>query len=99
MSILFVFFSMIFYFLSTSVEPVVFGFYLGDEWKLKIANNAALIRNFVKELQAENVVLEMCEERYNDEVYEIVSHPNYDKTFTHVHKLLDKNPERLLKFN
>lgn len=72
---------------------------LGDEWKLKIANNAALIRNFVKELQAENVVLEMCEERYNDEVYEIVSHPNYDKTFTHVHKLLDKNPERLLKFN
>jgi simple sugar transport system permease protein len=34
MTILFVFFSMIFYFLSTRVEPVVFGFYLGDEWKL-----------------------------------------------------------------
>ncbi len=34
MSILFVFFSFIFYFSSTRVEPVVFGFYLGDEWKL-----------------------------------------------------------------
>ena len=41
----------------------------------------------------------MCEERYNDEVYEIVSHPNYDRTFSHVQKLLDNKPERLLKFD
>ena len=34
MSILLVFFSIIFYFTSTRVEPVIFGFYLGDEWKL-----------------------------------------------------------------
>ena len=34
MSILFIFSSIIFYFSSTRVETVVFGFYLGDEWKL-----------------------------------------------------------------
>jgi|LakMenE18May11ns_1017448.scaffolds.fasta_scaffold9884657_1 hypothetical protein len=41
----------------------------------------------------------MCDERYSDEIYEIISHPNYDKTFTQVHKFLDKKPERLLKFD
>ena len=34
MALLFVLFSIIFYISSTRVEPVVFGFYLGDEWKL-----------------------------------------------------------------
>lgn len=52
-----------------------------DAWKIRIAENAALIRNLVSELQAENVVLEMCEERYEEEVYEILSHPNFDRTF------------------
>jgi general nucleoside transport system permease protein len=34
MALLFVLFSIVFYISSTRVEPVVFGFYLGDEWKL-----------------------------------------------------------------
>ena len=34
MALLFVLFSIVFYIFSTRVEPVVFGFYLGDEWKL-----------------------------------------------------------------
>ncbi len=71
----------------------------GDDWRMKIINNAHLIKNFIKEIQPENVVLEMCDERYSDEIYEIISHPNYDKTFTQVHKFLDKKPERLLKFD
>jgi hypothetical protein len=66
---------------------------------LQIANNAQLIRNFLKELRVESLVLEMCDERYNDELYEIVSHPNYDRTFSSVHRMLDKDPERLLSFN
>ena len=58
-----------------------------------------MIRNFIKDLGAENVVLELCEERYEDEIYDIISHPNYDRTFNQVHKLLSqKKPQRLLKF-
>ncbi len=34
MASLFVLFSIVFYISSKRVEPVVFGFYLGDEWKL-----------------------------------------------------------------
>ena len=48
-----------------------------------------MIRDFIREVAAENVVLELCDERYEDEFYEIISHPNYDKTFNQVHKLLN----------
>ena len=59
-----------------------------EEHKLAISKNAAMIRDFIREVAAENVVLELCDERYEDEFYEIISHPNYDRTFNQVHKLL-----------
>ena len=34
MAVLLVIFTFVFYFISSRVEPVVYGFYLGDEWKL-----------------------------------------------------------------
>ena len=70
-----------------------------DQWKKRIAANAALIRNFTKELQADTVVLELCEERYQDELMEILSHPNYDRTLNTVHRLLTQNPDKLLTFD
>ena len=70
-----------------------------DEHKVAISKNAAMIRDFIKDVGAENVVLELCDERYEDELYEIISHPNYDRTFNQVHKVLSqKRPQRLLKF-
>ena len=70
-----------------------------DDHKVAISKNAAMIRDFIKEVGAENVVLELCDERYEDELYEIISHPNYDRTFNQVHKVLSqKRPQRLLKF-
>ena len=70
-----------------------------DDHKLAISKNAAMIRDFIKEVGAENVVLELCDERYENELYEIISHPNYDRTFNQVHKVLSqKRPQRLLKF-
>ncbi len=38
----------------------------------------------------------MCEERYNDELYEIISNPNYDRTLLQVHKFIDKEKQNLL---
>ena len=67
--------------------------------KVAIARNAAVIRDFLREVGPEQVVLEMCDERYRDELEDIVSHPNYDRTMSQVHRLLSqKNPRRLLKF-
>ena len=70
-----------------------------EEWKVKVATNAQLIRNVIKDLQAENVVLEICDERYEEEIADIIGNPNYDRTLAQVHRLLDKDPERLLKYD
>lgn len=58
--------------------------------KLRISKNAALIRDLIRETQPEQVVLEMCDERYEEEIGEIVSHPNFDATFSAVQKLLSR---------
>ena len=73
------------------VDDIVDGsqYQKSEEHKLAISKNAAMIRDFIREVAAENVVLELCDERYEDEFYEIISHPNYDKTFNQVHKLLN----------
>ena len=39
-----------------------------DEHKTAIAKNAAVIRDFCRKVQPEQVVLELCEERYEDEL-------------------------------
>ena len=39
-----------------------------EEHKNSIAKNAAVIRDFCQKVQPEQVVLELCEERYNDEL-------------------------------
>ena len=69
------------------------------EHKRDISKNAAMIRDFLREMSPEQVVLEMCDERYSEEMQDIISHPNYDNTMTNVHKLLSqKKPKRLLRF-
>jgi len=64
-----------------------------------VAKNAAMIRDFLKEMGPEHLVLEMCEERYQDEMQDIIGHPNYERTMSQVHRLLSqKKPKRLLRF-
>lgn len=72
---------------------------LSQEKKLEIAKNVMLIRNIVKDIKPEAVVLEVCEDRYDHFFYEVISHPNYDKTFSDIHKILDGGkPEKLLEY-
>ena len=67
--------------------------------KKAISKNAAMIRDLMKEVNPEQLVLEMCDERYDDEMRDTISHPNYDKVMSQVHKLLSqKKPSRLLRF-
>lgn len=70
----------------------------GGQHELAISKNAALIRDFIKEMTPEEVVLEMCDERFDDEIREILSHPNYDRTMQKVHLLLDQSsPDKLTR--
>ena len=41
----------------------------------------------------------MCDDRYQRWLGEIVAHPNYDATVSQIHKLLDKEPALLRKFD
>lgn len=59
-----------------------------EEHKLAISKNAAMIRDFCRKVQPEQVVLELCEERYEEELSDIIASPSYDRTMGHVHKLL-----------
>jgi hypothetical protein len=75
-----------------------------DEAKLKkyqmeIAKNAALIRDLIRDIKPEEIVMELCDERFDEELRAILSHPNYDKTMAKVHLLLDQNdPEKVARF-
>lgn len=48
------------------------------EFQLLISKNAAVIRDFIKEIQPEEVVLELCDERFDEELRDILNHPNFD---------------------
>jgi hypothetical protein len=39
---------------------------------MKVIENAKLIKNVIKDLVAENVVIEICDERYDQEMIEII---------------------------
>ena len=62
---------------------------LTKEEQLEIAKNSKLIRNIIKDVKPETVVLEMCQDRYDHWFYDAISHPNYDRTLTDVHRILD----------
>jgi pheromone shutdown protein TraB len=46
----------------------------------------------MKEVRPESIVVEMCDERYDRWLADVVAHPNYEKTISEVHKILDSEP-------
>lgn len=66
-------------------DPSQAAFKKTDEFRTKIIENAQLIRKLVRDLQAEQVVLELCDERYDTELAPIIEHPNYSNTMEQVH--------------
>lgn len=58
-----------------------------------------MIRDTLKQLRPDSLVVEMCDDRYERWLADVVSHPNYDSTISHIHELLDKDPEKLKKFS
>lgn len=44
-----------------------------------------IIRNLIKDVRPESVVVELCQDRYDDYFYDAITHPNYDNTMRTVH--------------
>lgn len=64
-----------------------------------MAKSTMLIRNLIKEVKPEVVLLEMCNERYEHWFFDAISHPNYDHTLMDVHRVLNTgNPSALLAY-
>eukprot|EP00351_Strombidinopsis_sp_SopsisLIS2011_P000599 CAMPEP_0116870592 /NCGR_PEP_ID=MMETSP0463-20121206/555_1 /TAXON_ID=181622 /ORGANISM="Strombidinopsis sp, Strain SopsisLIS2011" /LENGTH=104 /DNA_ID=CAMNT_0004507393 /DNA_START=222 /DNA_END=536 /DNA_ORIENTATION=+ len=50
-------------------------------------------------MEPDNVVLEMCDDRYKNELYEIMASPTYSSTLQDVHQILDTgNFDKLLDY-
>ena len=58
-----------------------------------------MIRDVLRDMRPDSLVLEMCDDRYERWLDEIVSHPNYDTTMQNVHNILDKKPEKLVEYD
>jgi pheromone shutdown protein TraB len=66
---------------------------------MEIGNSSKLIRDIIKDVKPETVVLEMCQDRYDHWFYDAISHPNYDRTLSDVHKILDSGKvEKLMDY-
>ena len=72
---------------------------LNEEEQKNVAKNSQLIRDLIKDVKPETVVLEMCQDRYEHWFYDALSHPNYDKTLSDIHQILDsEKPEQLMAY-
>lgn len=69
-----------------------------DKYRKKIIYNVKLIRDTMTQLRPDSLVLEMCDDRYDRWLNDVVSHPNYDNTMQNIHNILDKKPEMLLEY-
>jgi len=72
---------------------------LSKEEQMEIGSSSKLIRDIIKDVKPETVVLEMCQDRYDHWFYDAISHPNYDRTLSDVHKILDSGKvEKLMDY-
>ena len=49
-------------------------------YNLRIIDNIKLVRDVVRDLRPESLVNEMCDDRYDRWLADVVAHPNYDST-------------------
>jgi len=49
-------------------------------YNLRIIDNIKLVRDVVRDLRPESLVVEMCDDRYDRWLADVVAHPNYVST-------------------
>jgi hypothetical protein len=51
-----------------------------EEFKKKVIYNVRLIRDVMRDLRPNALVLEMCDERFDRWLADVIAHPSYDNT-------------------
>jgi hypothetical protein len=70
-----------------------------NQYSDKLSLNIKLIRDLLRDLRPEALVVEMCDDRHARWLQEVIAHPNYDNTIVQVHNILDKKVEKLKEFD
>lgn len=70
-----------------------------DLYHTKVINNIKFIRDVVKELRPEALVVEMCDDRYEKWLADVIAHPHYEHTVQAIHNILDKKPDKLKEYD
>ena len=52
----------------------------GKVFEQKLIHNIKLIKDVMVDLRPESLVLEMCDDRYDRWLKDVIAHPNYDST-------------------
>ena len=65
-------------------------------YRKKLVKNIKLVRDLMKEIRPETLVVEMCPDRYDRWIADVENHPSYEATMQIIHNVLDKDPNRLM---
>lgn len=68
------------------------------KYRHKLTLNIKLIRSAMLTLRPDALVLEMCDDRFDRWLGDVVAHPNYDTTMQNVNDILEKKPEKLVEY-
>jgi len=52
----------------------------------------------MRDMRPDSLVLELCDDRYERWLKEVIAHPNYDSMMQTVHNILDKKPHKLTEY-
>ena len=53
----------------------------------------------MRDFRPESLILELCDDRYDRWLHDVVNHPSYDSMIQNVHTILDKKPQKLAEFD
>jgi len=60
--------------------------------------NVKLINDFILESKPQNVVVEMCDERFNESLNEVMKHPKYEMLMERFYEAIEDN-DKLVKLS
>jgi len=68
-------------------------------YQSQVVRNIKLIRDTMLKLRPDAMVVEMCEDRNQRWLSDVVAHPNYDATISDINEMLNKDPEKLKEYD
>lgn len=70
-----------------------------EMYQTQVINNIKLIKDCMMKMRPDSLVVEMCDDRYERWLADVVAHPNYLATISDIHQILNKEPEKLKAYD